>query len=173
MKLDAWGIVAMLAVACSGDKDAGTGDTGSPADTDTTPASDAAIAAQLWEDIGGYESWATPPGWSTTPVLSGAHMGGYVVTYWDDALVAWDLTGSAPEGAIAVKNAYTDETGSTIADITVMQKRAGYDPANGDWFYAQYMADGTPMASGAVAMCVGCHASAPTDYVYSDPPAAM
>jgi hypothetical protein len=100
-------------------------------------------------------------------------MGGYVVTWWDDALAAWDGTGEAPDGAVAVKDAFADEAGANIADITVMQKRAGYDPDNGDWFYAQYAPDGTPMASGAVAMCVGCHASAPTDYIYSDPPADM
>ncbi|MEQ1571151.1 MAG: cytochrome P460 family protein [Myxococcota bacterium] len=164
--------VVLGLAACGGDKTTTeSGETGTMPMTTPVAASDEEIAAELWADIDGYESWTVPPGWSTTPTLSSMHMGGYVVTWFDDTLAAWDFAGSAPEGSIAVKRATTDESGATVADITVMQKRAGYDAANGDWFYAQFGADGTVMAAGAIAMCVGCHADAPTDFLYADPPA--
>ena len=51
--------------------------------------------------------------------------------------------------------------------VTVMIKKDGYDPANNDWFWVKYKADGsldkTPKGdklAGKVPGCIGCHQSA-------------
>ncbi len=134
--------------------------------------SDEELAADLWAEIDGYDGWSLPEGWSETPTLSGSHSGAYVVTFLNDTLSGWDGSGVAPEGSVSVKEAYDDELGTTLTGLTVMKKIAGYDPDAGDWFWASYAPDGTVGAAGEVEMCTGCHTSAPSDYVYADPPAA-
>ncbi|MCK6529038.1 cytochrome P460 family protein [Myxococcota bacterium] len=135
---------------------------------DGDPADDETLAAELWAAIADYDGWGTPAGWEGP--FQSAHMDQWVGVYFDDALAGWDGTGAAPEDAIAVKEAYTDETGATIAGLTVMQKIAGYDPDGGDWFYAEYAPDGTVSAAGKVDMCIGCHEGASTDFLFSVQP---
>lgn len=130
---------------------------------------DLAIADDLWASIQDYASWANPDGWDTTPVLSESHSGAYVVTWVDPTLEAWDGTGSAPEGAISVKEAFTDETGETLKNYTVMQKIAGYDSAHGDWFWAAFSPEGEVSMAGQVEGCYGCH-EAGTDYLLLNRP---
>jgi hypothetical protein len=77
-----------------------------------------------------------------------------------------DPSGKAPEkfafpvGAMLVKEMKDPAGGAPI--LTVMYKKtAGYDPANGDWWYGRLNADGTPTNAafvGKVDFCVGCHA---------------
>ncbi|MCK6505076.1 cytochrome P460 family protein [Myxococcota bacterium] len=173
-------LVAPLALAACGDKDGddsgatsdGGASDGGTSDGGTEPLTDAEIAAALWTAIDGYTGWGQKDGWTTSPVLSGSHMDAYVVAYYDDALMAWDMSGAAPDGAISVKEQYMAATDADPASLTVMQKRAGYDPDNGDWFWAMYAPDGTVMEAGKVEMCSGCHASASTDSVFGAPPAA-
>jgi len=136
-----------------------------------TAPTDDELAADLWSEIDGYDAWSIPEGWTDTPTLSGSHSGAYVVTYLGDSLAAWDGGGTAPEGAVAVKESYDDEAGTTLTGLTVMKKIAGYDEATSDWFWASYSADGTVGSAGKVEMCSGCHASATSDYVYADAPA--
>jgi hypothetical protein len=86
-------------------------------------------------------------------------------------------------GALVVKRNYgpADVTAREVleapsdhlASVTIMFRRAeGYDPANGDWFYAKYGPDGSldtdptgmPLAGrvgkGQQAGCIPCHADA-------------
>jgi hypothetical protein len=160
----------LLLAACGGDDETDTTDT----DTDT-PATfdDAAIAADLWVEIAGYDTWGRPAGWSDAPVLSGNHMGAYVIRYDNGTLSGWSGSGTAPEGSVSVKEEYADEAGTTLNDLTVMKKVPGYDPDHGDWFWAMYMPDGSVGMSGKVDMCYGCHAASPTDYLHTDPPTGM
>lgn len=89
--------------------------------------------------------------------------------YDNPSLASWDSTGEAPAGSIAVKENFADADGATLEALTVMRRVAGYHPEGGDWFWAQYGADGTVMAAGRVEMCVSCHAGSTTDYVFTDP----
>lgn len=125
---------------------------------------DQALADSLWDAIQDYDTWGNPPNWGTTPVLSDSHSGAYVVIWIDDTLSAWDATGSAPEGAIAVKEAFADEAGTTLKNYTVMQKIAGYDSAHGDWFWAAFSPDGVVSTAGQVEGCYSCHADG-NDYM--------
>ena len=62
-----------------------------------------------------------------------------------------------------------------VTKIFVMEKRAaGYDPDNGDWYYAFAKPDWTLLGEGMdgkVQYCVGCHdaGAAENDYVYGVP----
>jgi hypothetical protein len=52
--------------------------------------------------------------------------------------------------------------------IGVMYKVKGYNPGDGDWFWAQYSPDGKVIEEGKIDECIRCHAAQKTnDYVYS------
>jgi hypothetical protein len=52
--------------------------------------------------------------------------------------------------------------------IGVMYKIKGYNPADGDWFWAQFSPDGKVIEEGKIDECIRCHAAQKTnDYVYS------
>ena len=54
----------------------------------------------------------------------------------------------------------------TLAAITVMYKKAGYNPQVGDWFWVKYGPDGSVKKEGKVGGCINCHgAGADNDYL--------
>lgn len=68
------------------------------------------------------------------------------------------LTSTQPPakyGTIEVKENYTKD--GKLAAITVQYKIEGYNPADGDWFWAKYGPDGEVQAEGKVNGCIGCH----------------
>ena len=71
---------------------------------------------------------------------------------------------TAPVGATSIKELYT---GGSVSGFALMTKQAaGFDAANGDWFYELRDAAGAVTQSGALAGCVGCHAAGTTtDYL--------
>lgn len=70
-----------------------------------------------------------------------------------------------PAGAIIVKENYAEDK-KTLVAVTPMAKVPGYDPAAGDWFWAEYGPTGQVMASGRVQACIDCHAKKKdTDYI--------
>lgn len=74
----------------------------------------------------------------------------------------------APVGFQAAKVHYKAMDGAEVANMLVMTKmQAGYDPDNGDWFYAIYDATGTKaMQAGKIEGCINCHsASDDTDFL--------
>lgn len=150
--------LTLVAVACGKDG----GDSGA-AELDGTSADDQAMAEALWAEIGGYESWSQLDPW--VGIVASTDVHGDYVQIWANGAAADTITAAAggdmPDGAITVKEGYSDESGSSVNAITVMKKVAGYDAANGDWFYARYDATGTVTAAGqaAIAGCAGCHAS--------------
>ena len=82
-----------------------------------------------------------------------------------DAIV--NKAGGYPDGAIIVKENYAPD-GKQLGAITVMKKTKGFDPKNGDWFWAKYAPDGQVLAEGKVAGCIACHSRARgPDYVFS------
>jgi hypothetical protein len=62
----------------------------------------------------------------------------------------------APTGSIIVKENYSPD--KELGAYTIMIKVAGYNPDNGDWFFAKYKADGTEEVSGRIPKCADCHA---------------
>lgn len=129
---------------------------------------DEQLAADLWAAIDGYQSWNQTADWTgIQPSADGTH--GPYVQIWinstaNDTVVS-AAGGDMADGAILVKEGYSDETGATVSGLTVMQKIAGYNDAGGDWFWAKFTADsGAVETAGIVSGCEGCHAAG-QDYV--------
>lgn len=94
--------------------------------------------------------------------------GSRVKTFLDkDAFEAYQAK-SFPyaDGTVAVKESYGSPDGSP-EKLYVMKKIKGYDPDNGDWFYAITSTNGVASQSGRISMCIGCHTKAKAkDYLY-------
>ena len=81
---------------------------------------------------------------------------------------------SLPDGAIVVKENYTPD--GTLAAITTMYKRTGYNPEHADWYFVKYLPDGSldqapngMELQGRLPGCQGCHiARAANDYLFSE-----
>jgi len=61
-----------------------------------------------------------------------------------------------PHGAILVIEDY-DKDKVTLKSVMSIYKVAGYNPAEGDWFWGRYGPDGRVMDSGKVESCIECH----------------
>lgn len=67
-------------------------------------------------------------------------------------------------GSIIVKENYNKEKQLKI--ITVMYKVKGYNPKDGDWFWAKYSLDGKAKPYGKPKGCIGCHGTrAKNDFI--------
>lgn len=67
-------------------------------------------------------------------------------------------------GSIAVKENYGKD--ETLKAITVMYKKQGYNPDDGDWFWGKYSPDGKADKFGKPAGCIGCHGTrAANDFI--------
>jgi hypothetical protein len=64
-----------------------------------------------------------------------------------------------PDGCVLVKTEYADPGGTTLVGYTAMEKRAGFAPATGDWYWQQIDKDRKVIQSGAIAACISCHAT--------------
>jgi len=60
-------------------------------------------------------------------------------------------------GAIDVKENYSPS--HELKAITVMYKVKGYNPEDGDWFWAKYSPTGETLKAGKLQGCIGCHAT--------------
>jgi len=145
---------------------------------------DITYAASLWTALTAARL-AGPGAVESTP-YTGQHPHGAILQNIESILTVGRET-----GAVIVKRNYGGEGVSKEAvagnpnaylkAVTVMFKRAGYDPDNQDWFWAKYKPDGSldtnpkGMAlAGRVAKidppagCIGCHKAAPGgDYVFT------
>lgn len=111
------------------------------------------------------------------PFLSTVHGSRWVEVFVNEVGADEYLSGAAiPVGTVIVKTSWEARDGQ-MSDIEgplfVMEKRPpGYDPDNGDWWYAIHWADPTPKQreslggpiywrgrSPRAAYCVACHAS--------------
>ena len=135
---------------------------------------DAQIAAEIWNDIQGFEdNWTEPDLWQgIQPSIDGTH--GAYVQIWADAaaLEAINNGTEVPDGGTIVKCGFENESGSPVGEsghaLTAMRKIDGYDPDNQNWFWVRF--DGqtgeVDRFAGAVPMCSGCHAADPNgDYI--------
>lgn len=64
-------------------------------------------------------------------------------------------SGKAPVGTIIVKENFTPS--KELAAYTVMAKVEGFNPEQGDWFWAKYSAEGEIQAEGTPKGCLTCH----------------
>lgn len=139
---------------------------------------DAAFAAQVWDMLAEQRLVGENAIGAVPYLREGQAHGATLVTFLST------ITLAGAETQVLVKRSYAGEDatreniianpGENLSNITVMVKReAGYDPANQDWFWAMYGADGMVgqmegmNMAGQVAMCSGCHATAPGgDYIF-------
>jgi hypothetical protein len=135
-----------------------------PAATTDRPAA----GASPEEDVAGWRGWKRP---NAKRLLSRGHGYLWVDVYLEpaqaDVYAATNVT--VPAGFRVVKAGYEKQTGGEALGLTVMAKRpAGYDPPNGDWYYA-VMEPGGARAStqGRLVPCIGCHRHAqPRDHLF-------
>jgi hypothetical protein len=152
----------LLAAGCS---DGGDGTEQSESLEPVTTAPPPAIAVDttpqaLWAHLQGedYRSWPLFPG--KGELYTGTEPHGMLLTTYVNGLAHDGLVnaaGTLPDGAILVKENYMPD--STYAGATVMHKVAGYDPANGNWYWAKFGPDGTVEDAGRAPMCQQCHAA--------------
>jgi len=99
---------------------------------------------------------------------------GALIKTYVNTTAAKNLSDSA-NGSVIVKENYSPD--KKLMAITVMQRAKGFDPANGDWYYAKYMPNGqiakTPPEmksmpiAGKFSMCIQCHNEAGgNDHLY-------
>ena len=119
-----------------------------------------------------YTDWTLFPGTSRFQPGRSPH-GAMLITYVNDT-ARTALTrrtgpfppGPLPDGSIIVKENYTPDR--TLDAVTVMYKRAGYNPEHGDWYWLKRAANGNVDAEGMVVGCQNCHSAAARDYVLTE-----
>lgn len=114
-----------------------------------------------------YSEWSLWPGKGR--LYKGRHPhGSYLTIYVNDTgTIAVRRGKPMRPGSFIVKEVYTLE--KKLAAINVMYKVAGYNPAAGDWFWAEYGTDGLVRKAGRVQECISCHASKITnDFIMTE-----
>jgi len=134
---------------------------------------DVEFAEKLWKAMKGYQNWAM-----RTDVYPGkAPHGAFLRNYYNIVNVAGKsyhvIVKDNFGGQGATLESVSASPATHLAAVTVMlQREAGYDPDNNDWFWAKYKADGTidmnsegmalagRVAKGTDVGCIACHADA-------------
>lgn len=109
-----------------------------------------------------YQNWALWPG--KGKLYEGQHPhGAFLTTYVNEVALKGikAKAGTLRDGAIIVKENYTPE--KTLSAVTVMFRKAGFNPEGGDWFWLKYAPDGTLQKEGKVAGCINCHQAVRTN----------
>jgi hypothetical protein len=128
--------------------------------------------ALVWKHIavdGDFTAWPNWPGLEGVLPGQSPH-GRYHEIFISPALAKAlpILDRKAPEKSIIAKRNY--DASKKPVGFTVMAKVHGYNPENGDWFWASYGMDGSVKAEGKVAMCIRCHEGMKgNDYVIVHP----
>jgi hypothetical protein len=149
----------------------------------TPPFGDAdnvSYAAEVWSQMDGYQSWKL-----STPVYKGASPHGKFLRMFSSYVtvdgIARPIIVKENYGGPGVSaKAATDSPKEWLKAVTIMlQREAGYDDDNENWFWVKYAPDGSVMknpkgmqlagrvAKGMPAGCISCHLSADGgDYLY-------
>ena len=129
-----------------------------------------ATGASVWDYLkkeGFAKNWKMWPG--TTAMYQGPEPhGAFLTTYVNDAALRsiGAKKGKFSEGSIIAQENYSKD--KKLKFIAVMYKVKGYNPQDGNWFWAQYKPDGRIEAEGKVDECIKCHvAQKGNDYVYT------
>lgn len=143
---------------------------------------DVSFAAQVWEAIDGYQEWRVK-----TDVMKGrSPHGDYLQTYWSvinvDGKYYHTVVKDNFYGEDLTAEMIAESPGEYLDAVTVMvQREAGYDPDNNNWFWAKYNPDGSiatnpkdmklagRVAKGADQGCIACHSAAKGgDYLFTN-----
>jgi hypothetical protein len=123
------------------------------------PSMPAASGTALWEYLKKVDYAKTWPMWPGTQALypGKSPHGAFLTTYVNQpAYEAIEKkTGSMPYGAIVCKQNF-DKDKRYVA-LTVMYKVKGYNPMQGDYFWAKYSQDGKIDGEGKISGCINCH----------------
>lgn len=131
---------------------------------------DTEFAALVWAAMDGYENWIM----KTDMYPGKSPHGKFLRMYYSMVRVA------GKPYHIIVKDNY--DAKKNLAAVTIMvQREAGYDADNNDWFWAKFKADGTidrnpkdmalagRVAKGMDTGCIACHKGAmDSDYVFTN-----
>jgi hypothetical protein len=146
--------------------------------TETTPI--VVNAADLFKMMGdGMATYRLFGG--TTEMQEGKSPHGAYVTILVNDVAARSIEekkGSFDEGSLIVKKNYDQDKKFTA--YTVMYKVKGYDPEDGDWYWAKFAEDGTTDLEGEAVKalftekgegCIACHAQVKDrDWVFTEVP---
>jgi len=118
------------------------------------------------------EDWRTWAQVTSKPVRSEGHSNNWVGIFVDERAKDTYLNAGAryPVCARVVKAIYENADGTSVRKLTVMIKMTpGYDPGNGDWWYASFDEAGKQVwQQGRLPGCILCHRqAAETDYLFS------
>ncbi len=111
-----------------------------------------------------YTDWKLWPGKERRSAGSGQH-GAHITIYLNDLAAAAVKKGKGmpPESLIVMENFSKEKK---LSSISVMYKVMDYNPTAGNWFWAEYSAEGKNMKAGKVQGCIDCHeAKKKNDYV--------
>jgi hypothetical protein len=150
-------LLALMLTAC-GEDEKETGDDGGVTAED--------MLADFETAMAGHTSWDQNAAFSGVQVSDSEQHGAFVQVWWNDVGAA-TITAAAgeatmPIGAIAVKEGYSDDAGTTLVSTVAMYKFDGYG-----WFYAEWDAAGAVVEYGSPTSCVDCHAFADKDEVFT------
>ncbi len=137
---------------------------------------DLAQAESLWAELAGHEAWPAFVG-KEGVVMGASPHGDYQTLHLNDVAAA-DVDTLA-FGSIVVKRNFATPDATDVQSITVMKRVRNFNPDQFDWFWAAYAPDGTVALdedgvalAGAVGKegggCIGCHAGAGEDFVFSN-----
>jgi len=114
-------------------------------------------ATTLEQEIAGYRSWQTPD-WVAGFQPSRHPVPKYVRYYVNDKGVS-DID-NPPNGSIFVKEQFDED--KKFINLTVMKKIDGYDPDNGDWYWAitdeaRRVTNAGKLDTSWTSSCISCH----------------
>lgn len=134
-----------------------------------TPPTTGRTDIEAWLAAGSYRAWHCEPAPHASRAPS-PHGTDRICS--NDALSASTGDGPFPVGAAAVKELYA--TPGTVTGYSVYLKvHEGSDGADWYWYErigTRNVADGPGSSGTARTICVGCHASAPRDFVFTQVP---
>lgn len=120
-----------------------------------------ALAADLWTELDGYESWGQAEPWTGLQLSSDGTHGEYVQIWLDELALASITADTATVGSIIAKRGYADEAGADpYGNLTVMWKLDDPAVAETGWLWVSFNATtGEVSKAEDNAGCAGCHAS--------------
>jgi hypothetical protein len=131
------------------------------------PAAEGKAVYQYITETSPYEKWSMWPGKKEFYPGTEPH-GALLTTYVNEpALEALKKNAPLPNDSIIVKENYTPE--KKLAAVTVMYKKAGFNPKAADWFWLKYGPEGKIETEGKVDSCINCHRAAQgDDFLYTN-----
>ena len=180
-------VVVMMFVPAFGSEEEMSEGTPTPMPMPFGGEEDMGFAAATWQAMSGYQDWLM----TSDAYPSAAPHGMFVKLYGNvvnvDGTPYHVIVKDNFGGEGATLESISETPGDYLMAVTVMvQREAGYDADNDDWFWVKYAADGTVdktpqgmalagrVAKGMNMGCIACHANAADgDYVFAnDAPAS-